>query len=109
VYLNFGRHVDDIEDIVKALCYITGTNYDTCTSLSDFVRESNMDWGEWYEWGFFRIRGYKKGTMHFEFVDEKLWERFNIEVAKVKGWALPKQSTSTRKARKKGSEIKHYN
>ncbi|MDR2888097.1 MAG: DUF4942 domain-containing protein [Bacteroidales bacterium] len=44
-----------------------------------------MEWGQWYEWGFFRIRGYKKGTMHFEFTDENVWELFNRRVAETKG------------------------
>ena len=38
--------------------------------------------------GFFRIRGYKKGTMHFEFLDEDVWNKFNYEVARIKGWQL---------------------
>lgn len=80
-----------IEDVVKALCYITGTNYDDMRSLSQFVREMNMEWGKWYYWGFFKIKGFKKGTMHFEFQDEDTWYKFNQAVAKVKGWQLPKQ------------------
>lgn len=82
---------DKIEDVVKALCYITGTNYDNMRSLSQFVREMNMEWGKWYYWGFFKIKGFKKGTMHFEFQDEDTWYKFNQAVAKVKGWQLPKQ------------------
>ncbi len=82
---------DKIEDVVKALCHITGTNYDDMGSLSQFVREMNMKWGKWYYWGFFKIKGFKKGTMHFEFQDEDTWYKFNQAVAKVKGWQLPKQ------------------
>lgn len=82
---------DKIEDVVKALCYITGTNYDDMRSLSQFVREMNMAWGKWYYWGFFKIRGYKKGTMHFEFQNESTWQKFNQAVAEQKGWQLPKQ------------------
>lgn len=82
---------DKIEDVVKALCYITGANYDNMRSLSQFVREMNMKWGKWYYWGFFKIRGYKKGTMHFEFQNESTWQKFNQAVAEQKGWQLPKQ------------------
>lgn len=35
---------------------------------------------------FFRLKFWKKGTLHFEFKDSKLWEQFNIQVAKGKGW-----------------------
>lgn len=43
--------------------------------------------------GFFKIRGFKKGTMHFEFLDEEVWARFNMEVARIRGWQLPKTRT----------------
>lgn len=117
VRLTYSRNREEIEDVVKALCVLSGTNFDTIPSIWQFVNNTTnlperdrkgyapMRWGTWYDWGFFRIRGYKKGTMHFEFLDDKLWERFNIEVSKVKGWRLPKQSTSTKKARKKGTGL----
>lgn len=89
-----GGYARDIDDVVKAMCYLTGCNYDDFSSLNDFVSRLTMNWGQWYEWGFFRIRGYKKGTMHFEFVREEDWMKFNIEVARIKGWQLPKQRTS---------------
>ena len=95
VSLGYYREYTKIDDIVKALCYITGTNYDNISNISTFVRETRMNWGQWYEWGFFRIRGYKKGTMHFEFVDEDVWYKFNQAVASVKGWQLPKQRTKS--------------
>ena len=105
-----------IDDVVKALCYITGRDYNDLPNLSSFCYDKNMWHGEWYdwigrvldedthevirEWGFFRIRGYKKGTMHFEFIDEDVWYRFNQAVASIKGWQLPKQhEQKTRKSR----------
>ena len=91
VSLGYYREYTKIDDIVKALCHITGTNYDDIPNISTFVNETRMNWGQWYEWGFFRIRGYKKGTMHFEFVNEDVWYKFNQAVASVKGWQLPKQ------------------
>ena len=96
-----------IEDVIKALCYLTGKNYDEQISLSDFCREFKIPWGTWkpmghfkyfndgrnpeYIGGFFKIKGHKKGTMHFEFLDENVWHKFNYEVAKIKGWQLPKE------------------
>lgn len=100
--------VEQIEDIIKALCYVTGTPYDRTCSLRDCVNNSHIEWGKWapmgkyvyrkdqepeYIPGFFKIRGYKKGTMHFEFLDEDVWAKFNIAVAKIKGWQLPKMRT----------------
>lgn len=95
-----------IDDVMKALCFLTGRDYSDITDLYTFARQNNLLWGQWYDWtnivtdkdgntirkwSFFRIRGYKKGTMHFEFVDENVWYKFNQAVASVKGWQLPKQ------------------
>lgn len=90
------------DDINKALCFISGTPYEerwiddngnerkrTMRSLYDFTMAIPMEWGEWYDWGFFRIKGYKKGTMHFEFQTEDLWWKFNQKVASIRGWGLP--------------------
>lgn len=90
--LHYGGDVTRIEDVVKALCYITGTNYDSLQKLRDYVYHSKLNYGTWYEWAFFKIKGFKKGTMHFEFLDEKVWMLFNQEVAKQRGWILPKKS-----------------
>lgn len=92
ISLNYSGNVTRIEDVIKALCYITGTNYDKITNLRDFVYRNNLSYGTWYEWSFFRIKGFKKGTMHFEFTDEEVWIRFNQQVAKQRGWVLPKKS-----------------
>jgi predicted RNA methylase len=105
VNINYGGKSVDLDDIVKALCYITGTNYNVCTPLSEFAYQLKMEWGKQYEWGFFRIRGYKKGTMHFEFVDEKVWEMFNRRVAEIKGWRLPETGNATKQARKKSTGL----
>lgn len=94
VQINFSAR-DMLDDIVKALCLITGSNYANATNIDDFFRYNNVEWGKWAYWGFFKVRGYKKGTMHFEFVDDDVWMSFNRKVAEIKGWRLPK---STKKA-----------
>lgn len=90
--LNYGGNLTRIDDVIKALCYITGTNYDNITDLRNFVYRNNLSYGTWYVWSFFRIKGFKKGTMHFEFLDEDVWIKFNQQVAKQRGWVLPKKS-----------------
>ena len=94
-----------IEDLIKGLCLITGRNYDEQISLYDFVNEFNhcIQWGKWipighfiykenekprYVEGFLRVRFYKKGTAHFEFINDRDLDLFNLEVAKIKGWQL---------------------
>jgi len=83
-----------LDDVTKALCYITGTDYSQVGSLWSVLEYGSWHrfWGEWFNWGFFRCKGYKKGTMHFEFLDEDVWFKFNYECAKAKGWALPKKT-----------------
>ncbi|MEL7586625.1 MAG: DUF4942 domain-containing protein [Prolixibacteraceae bacterium] len=118
-----------IEDAVKALCFITGKNYDDVMyyeyidssgdkqrgsrkSLYNFFHHEPTLWGQWVQWNdFFRIRGYKKGTMHFEFIDENVWMEFNRRVSKIKGWAIPQKTNSktkgTERTKTAGLEIFH--
>lgn len=84
------KYENDIEDLIKALCYISATDYSNIDTLYNFCYMKRPEFGKWYSWGFFRIKGYKKGTMHFEFINEDLWYKFNQTVAEIKGWRLPK-------------------
>jgi hypothetical protein len=52
------------------------------------IIEDAPKWGEWFDWGFFECRGYKKGTMHFKFKDQDLWAKFNQHVSRIKGYPL---------------------
>lgn len=110
VHLSHSRVRDEIGDIVKVLCYLTGNNYDDVQPLYSFVHNagndpennrklhSPMEWGKWYYWyPFFRIRGYKKGTMHFEFINEDVWATFNQKVSQIKGWRLPNNVRTQKK------------
>lgn len=111
VHLSSQRVRDEISDIMKVLCYLTGNNFDSIQHLYSFTvnvfgvpesdpKSQRMRWGQWYIWEpFFRIRGYKKGTMHFEFLNEDHWAAFNQKVASIKGWSLP---NNTKKQRKNG-------
>jgi len=83
-----------LDDIVKVLCYLTGRSYESIPPLYSLT---GSQWGQWYTWGFFRIRCYKKGTVHCEFLDEDVWYRFNAEVARIKGWALPRRTSQNKK------------
>lgn len=88
VHLEWGRAAE-IDDIVKALCHLTGTDYDREKTLERFIGDMKAEWGREYEWSFFRIRGYKKGTMHFTFQREEDWLKFNRVVAEIRGYELP--------------------
>lgn len=62
---------------------------------------------------YFLIRYWKKGTLHLFFKDEALWQRFNQEGAKGKGWLpfdpdhvpKPKSTSAERKAIKELEEL----
>lgn len=83
-----------IEDFQKALCYITGTNYEECTTLYNFVSKQHRQFGELYSWGFFEFRAYKKGTIHFKFNNRDLWAKYNQHIARIKGFPLPENLKS---------------
>lgn len=92
---------ENINDMVKALCYITGTDYNQTTPLNSFINNIGCTWGQWYSWGFFEIRGYKKGTMHFKFQNQDLWAQFNQHVARIKGYPLPESKPTEKKKQQK--------
>lgn len=100
-YSGNGENIGDLE---KALCYISGTNYDVVTGYKKEDENGNTIsiqgtgicqainnthlWGEWVDTTFFRVKAYKKGTLHCEFKDEKIWADFNQRIAKIKGYPL---------------------
>ena len=92
-----------IDELTKALCFMTGQDYD---KFSDVYSIKNKAFGQWFEFGFLRMKGYMKGSLHCEFLDEKVWEQFNIAAVKGKGWRLP--STTKHKYKTKGSEVEVY-
>lgn len=86
------RQAEIVDDFTKALCYITGENYDNFDRFSYSVRvrhEKSMEWGKWFDWGFFEVKIFKKGTGHFKFKDKNVWARFNQQIARIKGFPLP--------------------
>lgn len=117
---SFGRRSEELEDMVKALCFLTGQNYDdhvsfyqrlnanvfvkddVCKTIigrydvekfaqnnPDWEHVKNPTWGEWFDWGFFEVKLFKKGTGHFKFKDENVWALFNQQIARIKGFPLP--------------------
>lgn len=95
--VSFGE-VGKMNDITKALCNLMGKSFEDIESMYDL--ENRMWFGTWFEWGFFRIKCFKKGTIHFEFLDEEVWYKFNQTVAKSRGWSLPTMSNTTKKEKR---------
>ncbi len=86
-------NVDKIDDLTKVLCSLTGTNYDLIPRFYSLCNnnESRISPNTWYDWGHFQIKGFKKGTAHIKFKDEKTWESINRAFGKIKGFSLPEK------------------
>lgn len=85
-----GYRYDQISDLVKAICFVTATDYDTLKTFHDFNNEG-IEAGKWYDWGFFEFKVFKKGSGHFKFKDENVWAAVNQAYAKAKGMVLPEK------------------
>jgi hypothetical protein len=92
---NYGNYFELMEDFVKALCYLTGDNHENFDNLSAHIRHINAEYGEPFEWAYFKVKAFKKGTMHFEFLNLELWGKLNQHIAKLLGYPLfePKEQT----------------
>ena len=95
----YGPQWDEIQDLIKALCFITGRPIDEVRA----PEESNWNTyepGMWHDWGFFLFRPYKKGTVHFEFKDQEVWAALNARYARIKGQVLPEQQRRAKRGGK---------
>jgi hypothetical protein len=74
------------DDLDKACCFLAGKTFDNIYSsymaMSDYLRSKKESP---CESEFFRMKPYKKGTVHFEFKDLKLVDDFNRVVASTRG------------------------
>jgi hypothetical protein len=86
----YGGQWDDIQDLIKALCFITGRPIEEVRTPED-INSNSYEPGMWHDWGFFLFRPYKKGTVHFEFKDREVWGALNARYARIKGQMLPEQ------------------
>lgn len=84
---SYGTSATELDDLIKSLCYITGRSYEDVRIPPGGLRELYP--GTWYEHGFFKLKAHKKGTVHFEFIEEDDWAMLNRRVAKIKGMTLP--------------------
>jgi hypothetical protein len=97
----YGGPADQILDLIKACCFLTGRNYDEVAQPEK--PDDGIFWpGQWYEWGFFKFRAYKKGTVHFEFLDEEVWAAVNARYARIKGQVLPETYRRPKQRRRQG-------
>lgn len=78
-----------LKDVEKVFDYFGGSNeiFSNVTS----ILEINLNGGNTrkIEFKYFYVSVFKKGTVHIEFKDQKLVDRFNIYVCKHKNWLPP--------------------
>ena len=79
---------DSLNDFLKALCYITGKDYSKAVKINEAIK-NHGEYGTWFDWEFFEVKVFKKGTGHFKFKDRDVWAMFNQRIAKIKGYPLP--------------------
>jgi hypothetical protein len=91
-----------LADIDRAMCIVTNTPIEEIRSVNEVLRD--MTRGTrigtpspliGYS-TFFNLKAFKKGTVHFEFRRDDVWEAFNRRAAQGKKWvrAAPKEARS---------------
>jgi hypothetical protein len=85
---NAGRFLEDFD---KALCFMSGKKFTDIQQTRDVVDKHRPRYGQGgvegeIESEFFRIRCYKKGTVHLTFKDLSLLAQFNQTAANGKNW-----------------------
>ena len=90
-----GRSLDDID---RAMCHVSGKSIESILTIQKALKgKRSALGGEIYntriESEFFILKVYKKGTLHLEFKDDKIWEQFNVAVSRIVP-SLPDDYTS---------------
>ena len=90
-----------MDELTKALCFVTGNPYDNNLDWWAFIHNHKggskydyREFGKWYDYGFFEIKGFKKGTLHVKFKSDDVWEKFNKIACEEKGFMLASKFTS---------------
>jgi hypothetical protein len=80
-------------DLDKALCFISGVQFESITSVTDAIHariddinRNGVDYDSPFDSTHFIIRIYKKGTVHLIFKDADMLAQFNIRAAQGKNW-----------------------
>ena len=95
-----------IDDLIKVLCNILAKDYNEVGSLYRFNfnntkyevegiksmdKKFDLEPNAWYNWHFFDIKFYKKGTMHIKFKNTNEWYLLNKAYGELKGFSLPEE------------------
>ena len=98
-------HDTFLGDFDKVLCHISGRSWENIRTIEDALKSrfenlGNVKTGDKFdstcESTFFKIKFFKKGTIHLEFKDMELWKEFNFRACKEKNW-LPNDEYKSHK------------
>lgn len=84
-----------LNDIDIVMCFLTGhklSSIDTCYNVLKEQFKNYKDgkpFSTKVESTFFEIKFFKKGTIHFKFKSEQLWQWFNCKASELRGYPLP--------------------
>ncbi len=96
--------LSDYDSVLKHLMSYNHIQWSKEALEQAFNRVGKIHVGDKYdntaESSFFKFKFFKKGTLHMEFKDEEVWQRFNMEYAKGKNW-LPEDYEEDKSKRKK--------
>lgn len=99
---------DRLDDIDRAMCYLTGFKMEDIKCMGDSLKDvmAKCNKGEAVKFEadshFFKLKFFKKGTLHLEFKNKLLWEYFNCCASKLRGYPLPEAAEVERKFKQKG-------
>lgn len=87
------REAQKLADIDKVMCFLTGKKFENILSINR-AYDRQAYFGQWVYSEFFRTKLFKKGTMHFRWLDESLMNDFNALIARERwGW-IPEKTKS---------------
>ena len=76
---------EKIRDLEKVLCNLVGRDISRVLTVESIVN-NGVEFGKWNNSEFFKFKVFKKGTIHFEFLNEKIWNEFNRVACEGKKW-----------------------
>lgn len=109
---NYSYH-SEYADIDKVLCFISGKKYDEIYKLKNALEDKFKEIGK-IKTGdkfdntgqstFFNFKFFRKGSLHIEFIDEKLWTEFNLRACKGKNWLPQAEEDAWKKSKQQPTE-----
>lgn len=76
---------DKLRDLEKVICNLIGKDIGRVLTIESKV-DMGVNFGEWNNSEFFKFKIFKKGTIHFEFIDKNIWNEFNRVACEGKKW-----------------------